>query len=565
MSEPEKKQLPMVRWFDPSQLIQTAGQVFISAIFGRHSDFRLMEATTPTTNPFVDYTKYEDETPRNEIWIDYVADTGDGWNSTYSIAYYVAQAKLIVEDSLKQKHQTERGNILVFGGDEVYPTPSRKEYEERLLNPYETALPQTTSPHPDVFAIPGNHDWYDSLVSFTRIFCAKEWFAGWKAPQQRSYFALKLPHGWWLIGTDIQLDSDIDKPQVEYFKTVKKAMGDEDRVILCNAEPHWIFEKLYGKEGSLYSKNNLNFLEEKVFGRKVAVFIAGDLHHYRRHATEDLRQKITAGGGGAFLHPTHGQNVDLLNGGYTLKSSFPDPETSKRLCWRNVMFPFLNRTFGVIPAIFYLLTAWSVMADIGYDGTHEIGHAVTTTLRATLGSPVAAFWGLAIFFGFVVFTETHSKGYRWIMGSIHGLIHITAAFFLGWGAAYFSVSVLGLDFKSIPQLLLSGPLIFIGGWVVGSFIMGIYLLVSLNLFGRHSNEAFSSLGIEDWKHFLRFKIDASGTLTIFPIGIQRVARKWKDAPAGTTGSKLEPDDASATPPSLIEDPVVLYRPMKTKR
>ncbi len=40
--------------------------------------------------------------------------------------------------------------------------------------------------------------------------------------------------------------------------------------------------------------------------------------------------------------------------------------------------------------------------------------------------------------------------------------------------------------------------------------MGLYLLLSLNLFGRHGNEAFSSLGVEDWKNFLRLHINEKG-------------------------------------------------------
>lgn len=67
--------------------------------------------------------------------------------------------------------------------------------------------------------------------------------------------------------------------------------------------------------------------------------------------------------------------------------------------------------------------------------------------------------------------------------------------------------------------------ILFGGFILGTFIMGAYVLISLNLFGRHYNEAFSSLGIEDWKNFLRMQIDTNGNLTIFPIGIRRVPRK----------------------------------------
>ena len=58
--------------------------------------------------------------------------------------------------------------------------------------------------------------------------------------------------------------------------------------------------------------------------------------------------------------------------------------------------------------------------------------------------------------------------------------------------------------------------------------MGVYLLISLNVFGRHSEEAFSGLRIEDYKHFLRLHIDRTGALTIWPIKIERVPRRWRD-------------------------------------
>jgi hypothetical protein len=53
-------------------------------------------------------------------------------------------------------------------------------------------------------------------------------------------------------------------------------------------------------------------------------------------------------------------------------------------------------------------------------------------------------------------------------------------------------------------------------------VMGSYLLIALNSFGRHWNEAFSSLRIEDHKGFLRLKIDATGRLTVYPIVLDKV-------------------------------------------
>lgn len=97
---------------------------------------------------------------------------------------------------------------------------------------------------------------------------------------------------------------------------------------------------------------------------------------------------------------------------------------------------------------------------------------------------------------------------------------------------------------------------FGGGWFFGSMILGIYLLISLNGFKRHTNEAFSSLKIQDWKNFLRMKIGADGSLTIFAVGLRRVPRKWKKIGEPGESSCIIPNDERATKPQLI-DKVVL--------
>ncbi|MDT5062372.1 MAG: hypothetical protein QOH63_2831 [Acidobacteriota bacterium] len=614
------KQLPMVGWYDPRQLIRTGTQVAISTIFGRHSDRRLVEALASGRPEIYDYTyHYKDDghdlcemdesRPRDEIWIDYVADLGEGWNSTYAVAYYLREDSREFEytdtrSGEKLMAQTERSDILVFGGDEVYPAADRLEYDQRLVKPYEKAFPpgQRTA-HPHVFAIPGNHDWYDSLISFSRLFCSKRWFSGWRTRQSRSYFALKLPHGWWLLGTDIQLDSDIDAPQVEYFKSISAQMQETDRIILCNAEPHWIYAKMYEHLDTGYSESNLSFLEQ-MLGKKIAVFIAGDLHHYRRHEATDesSTQKITAGGGGAFLHPTHsgklGTDVSILeekSSGriFQKRGVWPPEKVSKRLCWRNLIFPYLkgngSRMFGFLTAGLYLLTTLAVVSDFrhieqGASGLRAVvglKNIIGTTLHTVLNSPTTLFWVLFTILGFVLFTDTHSKAYRRVMGSLHAFAHIISAFTVALISIYFAINLASATSRLNNPQMSRGPfhwvytlaqgehvftldlrillivfLILLGGYVVGSFIQGLYLLISLNLFGRHFNEAFSTIAVEDWKSFLKLKIDAAGDLYIYPVGIRRVPRKWKRNDAAS-GPDIVPDDRSATAPLLIEPPIIL--------
>src|SRR6266850_1780204 len=115
MSQP--KQLPMVRWYDPLQLIRTGISVAASTLLGRHSDFRLLEALIANDIGIDD--DHADIGANEPLWIDYVADVGDGWNSTYAVACALAQPALMLKDDQGNSHETRRGSILVFGGDEV--------------------------------------------------------------------------------------------------------------------------------------------------------------------------------------------------------------------------------------------------------------------------------------------------------------------------------------------------------------------------------------------------------------------------------------------------------------
>jgi hypothetical protein len=63
--------------------------------------------------------------------------------------------------------------------------------------------------------------------------------------------------------------------------------------------------------------------------------------------------------------------------------------------------------------------------------------------------------------------------------------------------------------------------------VAGAVIMGVYLYVSLRVFRRHTQEAYSAQRLTSYKNFVRFHIDSSGKVTMYPIGIRHVPRRWK--------------------------------------
>lgn len=568
-----EKHADMVRWLHPAQLVRTGLDALVAAMFGARADHRLIEAVVRPQVPFFDYSEEGDE----DFWLDYVADTGDGWNSTYAVARLLALPSLTLQEPEGTACTLERGRILIFGGDEVYPGASRETYQDRLVHPYEKAMGRTENPSPDLFSIPGNHDWYDGLSSYMRLFCANRWFAGRRTRQSRSYFALKLPRGWWLIGTDVQLNSDIDVPQVEYFRQLVPHMKPEDRIILCNAEPAWIHAATSPPRRRGYLENNLEYLQEKVFGRSISLFLAGDLHHYRRHEGPEGRHKITAGGGGAFMHPTHAPAAPRLRDGYLHKKSFPDVRTSRKLARQNLLLIRHSPLFGLMTGALYLLLAIATYSEVGSLGLSHLSEVLGLVASSVVNRPWSITLGVATVGGLMGFADPAFGRWRSLAGGLHGLAHILAAFFVAWGSVYFTVTRLGIcspppnlqpNLVSTAAALctggwthlwakffLSSSLTFAGGFLLGPFIMGLYLMLSVNRFGAHSNEAFISLAIPDWKNFLRLRIDPDGELRVYPVGLERVPRRWKESQAGPYAPAYEPDDPRATEPVLIEAPI----------
>lgn len=573
--------LPMVRWWDPPQLLRTGIATLVSHWVGVRSDARLTLALAAQEREYYDCTSGA-AGARSEIWIDYLCDTGDGWNSTYAVAWAASQPTLELRASgAGRAWPTRRGDVLILGGDEVYPAPSRVTYAERLIAPYEQACGAScadplTGDTPEVFAIPGNHDWYDGLSAFTRLFCTDvggRRFAGWRTRQRRSYFALRLPGRWWLLGSDSQLQADIDTAQIEYFREIAEHhMQRGDRAILCLSQPTWIHAHKYRQFGGSFDETDLLYLREEVFaprGIEIKLFLAGDLHHYRRH--EELApldgspiQKITSGGGGAFLHPTHDEDVtriaeeETVARGepreYQLQTSYPAPRQSARLAWRNLLFAWKNPSFGIVPALLYSMTAWMFAATVDYRGAAVPLDALELTKQAFLANPALALWIALVSGVFVLFTDTHSKFYKVAGGLGHAAAHWAALFYLGWGAAHFANWL--LPTQVLGSFVSAGLLVFAGSWIAGSVVTGLYLLVSLNLFGRHSEEAFSALRIEDYKHFLRLHVRADGALTLYPVKIERVPRRWRARAAGDASpSRVQP--AEPLVPELIEPPIVI--------
>ncbi|HST60310.1 MAG TPA: hypothetical protein VLK84_16505 [Longimicrobium sp.] len=595
------KPRPMVRWLDPAQLTGTAVRAVLSDVFGAYADQREMQAALSREVDACDYTA------QDEIWIDYVADLGDGFHSTYTVAWLLAQARLRLSDPAGKTHDLPRGRVLVMGGDQVYPTASREEYADRMEGPYEAAFPcRPDDDHHDLFALPGNHDWYDGLTSFMRQFCQKRWIGGWRTKQTRSYFALRLPHGWWLLGTDLQLHSDIDKPQLDYFMALaKNEMKPGDRVILCTPEPAWVHVP---HEPQAF--DNLAYFEQKVLGDHgvtLAVTLTGDLHHYARYAdASGRRHKITAGGGGAYLYGT-----DRLPEKMTLAASrvrrdpenpvpadavrtrevfteqklYPSRKASMWMRLKAVGAARKNGWFTTLLASLYLMYAWVLQgsqlpamlgagkntpktdrfierAALEGSFTDGVWTVLTSFFQGARYSPLLVVLTVLLVGSLWAFCTPDAGRPRALkaLGFVHGVAHVALAVGLTWFLAATGLwlfgdgsraSVVPVDSLKFVAYFVTGMLVL--GGALGGVLFGLFLLPGVNL-----NEAFSAQYMSSYRNFLRLHIDARGDLTVYPVGVRRPL-KWKLRPNAPAGTPFFVPRSEPPVPELIEQPVRVDR------
>jgi hypothetical protein len=585
MHEPQK----MVAWYSPPRLVSTGIRVAISTVFGEFADRREIQSIGRQHETALDRAYDYSTAPDGPFWFDYVADCGDGWNSTYAIARLLAQEELRPRGC---EEPLPRGTFLVMGGDMVYPTASRRDYEKRLLRPYDAAARAADwkeGEEADVFAVPGNHDWYDGLSAFTGIFSTRRphalgqdnkgrRFGRRFAPQTRSYFALKLPHDYWLWGADIQLAGYIDQPQLAFFERVAADwMNANSRVILCLAEPRWAYTTEEADPTERDRFKNFAKLEHLVTaadrGHEVALVMAGDSHHYARHV-EEKRNYVISGGGGAFLHPTHNltdrigvpsdlpppgrqrepgrryeRNFRIARDPKTGKESlFPDRATSRSLVWWNFGFAFMNWQFTLTLLAIFLAFNW-LMAANGRIAGAPLANALSgpgafvAYGRIAFASPWPSLAALAAFGGFYYLADYRHGLKRFALGMAHALAHFAVVIL---AAVLVAPLVAGVARPDLAIVLAASAL----AAPLSATVFGIYLIATLELLGRHWNEAFSALRIEDHKNFLRLRIGVDGTLTVFPIGLSRVPPD--DAPSGPRNPPLEPH--------LIEGPLPVYSP-----
>lgn len=630
-----------VGWFSLRLLAATGVRALVNSLIGAQTGRReLLAALDNGADSKAPFPRDGQLDRKDTLWIDYVADIGDGFDATHSVAWLIGRDYLFLKEPGEPVPQPAfeepdvepgadsgppgslalpRADLLIFGGDQVYPYATQADYQSRTYQPYYSARPWGSSdpraPDDDpggrpLFVIPGNHDWYDGLISFVRLFCQfdpRRWIGAWYVQQPRSYFSIRLPHGWWIWGVDVASEDDIDPPQLAYFQAQANLRGPDDRVVLCTAKPAWV-ECIDQSDTNGDTKRHSEAWSRLAKIAKLAkdggvpVFLSGDLHHYTRHRGEDGKQYITCGGGGAFTLGTTMQPEKLRvdeEQAATRACEYPSIEQSKAM--RAGAFAMVRRhklfcatLGGVMLYLVWLFHASSVTEVPFLDAMRgSLGSGLWQLAAILIGSPTTSTVFAVILAGFYGFASsgTGRGGEGWksvFLGVLHFLVQFCAAILSAIIAgAGFELIGGGPATDGILRDLLLPVVAFGFATLLCGLVFGAYLFFANAAFGWHEQEVFSSQAIQDWKCFLRMKIDRDG-LTIYPIGLRKVATTWKqtlpllkapepsamgravarifagdrfDVPKGTTHLY---NPAEPLQPQLIEEPITIPRTIQVQ-
>jgi 3',5'-cyclic AMP phosphodiesterase CpdA len=245
-----------------------------------------------------------------------IGDTGEGDASQH-----------VLRDQLVSATEQPEVRFVVLSSDVIYPSGAMKDYEARFWLPFKGV----TKP---VYAIPGNHDWFDALEGFAATFLepdaartamrarveadlrltsttdaqiealiqeASRLRAEYRVPtgfQQGPFFQLQTDQ-FALLAVDTGVQKRVDGAQLAWLEAgLTAARGKFKMVVLGHP--------LYAV-GEYRAHENADFaaLHELLREHDVGIVMAGDTHDLEYYA--EVRQgaptihHVVNGGGGAFL------------------------------------------------------------------------------------------------------------------------------------------------------------------------------------------------------------------------------------------------------------------------
>jgi hypothetical protein len=483
-----------------------------------------------------------------------VADTGDDSEVSSAVAGMVF-AEYELQDG--PRRVLPRGDLLVFGGDTAYPLSSAPEIARRLTHPWNQVLARLGPPARAraMLAIPGNHDWYDGLDGFARLFrrdplreradrgdnpeLAQELRLSESADPTESGRALGR------IYRQLHLDEiagSIKLAELALSEAYAVLTGRKVKRIsrlwligyrAVQEASYWALPlapglDLWGVDRQL---RNLDFRQRLFFDERLTaapgnrrILVSPDPaiamgepnapgqqilracglslkcdatcyltgdSHHYKRREVGPSMHVIAGGGGSFVH---GTRVHRHPRGKKPKCAFPDAKTSRRLAF-SVPLQLVQGTAGLLPHV-----GCAALAAVQFSmfGAGLVAGWLTT----------AAVAAMAVFFMYQAVLKRRERPRATLaVALVHGPLLALAPLGVGW-----------LLLRVMPAIA-SGLVDVVAMAFVGPLIIGHFLL-ALVMTGLEHHHAYAVLGHPGFKHFVRLYVRGDGRVEAWVIGKQ---------------------------------------------
>jgi hypothetical protein len=501
------------------------------------------------------------------LWIDFVADTGDDHDVSRAVA-----SMIFAEYALPDAAELPRGDILLFGGDTAYPVATGEEIARRLVSPFNEVLRErlTAADPPRVLlGIAGNHDWYDGLDGFGRLFrhradsdlrdsraesrpsarrrvprgtglvarqlhidevtglvklamnaaaAFRAYWAGSKIKRPRrlalvgyepvqdaSYWALPLAPGLEAWGVDRQLGV-LDFRQRDFFAQ-RHPIATRGGVLFVAPDPALAFGERHEPGARMLAACRLSLERHRVF------YLTGDVHHYERREVERTTgaRAFGAPSGDSTEERHDSLHVIAGGGGAFLHGTRTGPYAVPPAC----VYPSAAASRRLLSQVPFTLT----IGGAGF--ILHIGFALAAALELEVaargtGSAVLAGLALSAVITAMLVSSTapdRPRGvwvplpWAWPFGAVLGFLPI------------------GLR-DALPKLIPSwtGDMgVIVVYAFAGAFAIGLFLALAAAV-GFERQQAFSVLSHPGFKHFVRMCVHPDGRIEGWVIG--------KDDPLG---------------------------------
>jgi hypothetical protein len=558
------------RWFGVTSLAGHARNFVASAIAAESIDSRDWMRPAPSDELLQHCARVLGEDLRSSsartltealgraVWVDFVADTGDDHDVSLAVARMLFEAYSIEEDG--RERTLPRGDVLLFGGDTAYPVATGEEIARRVVVPWNEVLRERGEDGVGrrvLLGIAGNHDWYDGLDGFGRLFRRKPYGASGAAgpeeaapPPVGATRRRRVKRRTGIAARQLHLDEvgSFLAMFASAWRTVRAFVSGSKvvrprRLALVGYDPvqeasYWALPLAPGLEawgvdrqlGRLDFRQRQFFAERRrslspdagvlfvapdpavAFGEKHEpgarmlsacrmsletgriFYLTGDMHHYERRAPGERSVHVIAGGGGAFLH---GTRISRSPSG-PAACAWPTASMSRRLV-AQVPFKLMAGTSGFIVHLAFALVA-SLELSASARGTAPLVAAACLVAVCLAGGLYA--------------NVGHNRGHPIAVASIA----------IPFGAVL-GLTPMGLRL-ALPRIVPAvdwdiGVVIVVA--FLGAFAIGLFLAL-IAVLGFEHQQAFSVLSHPGFKHFVRLCVHPDGRIEAWTIG--------KDDPLG---------------------------------